>query len=150
MKKFLIILFIFYSTNLFAAGTEGKYDNATPTNVDFYRAIKLINKNNFDQALTVLLDIESKKPLGYSKADLYNYLGYCSRKKNNPDFEKAEYYYKKSLDLEPNHIGALEYLGELYYETNNLEKAIVMLDRLEASAGINSDEYKELYELLNN
>ena len=150
MKKILIITLIFYSTALSAAGTEGKYDNSTPTNVDFHRAVKMINNDNFDQALKVLLDIESKKPLGYTKADLYNYLGYCSRKKSNPDFEKAEYYYNKSLDLDAKHVGALEYLGELYYETNELEKALVMLDRLEASAGKDSDEYQELYELLNN
>ncbi len=139
-----------YSATSYSAGTEGKYDNSTPTNVDFHRAIKLINNNKFEQALTVLLEIESKKPLGYSKADLYNYLGYCSRKKTNPDFKKAEQYYNKSLSLDPNHIGALEYLGELYYETNRYDDAIKMLSRLEKVAGKGSEEYNELFQLLKN
>ena len=131
-----------------SAGTDGKYDNPA-TNVDFYRAIKMINNQSYDQALTVLLNIESKKPLGYSKADLYNYLGFCSRKKNKPDFDKAEYYYQKSLDLEPSHIGALEYLGELYFETDRLEEAFELLDRLESAAGKDSEEYLELFKILN-
>ena len=28
----------------------------------------------------------------------------------------------KALSLDPDHIGALEYLGELYYETDRVDK----------------------------
>ena len=65
------------------------------------------------------------------------------------NFEKAEEYYLKALKLDPNHIGALEYLGELYYETNRIDKAIDLLERLKSVAGEDSEEYLELYEIIN-
>ena len=39
------------------------------------------------------------------------------------DKAKAMTYYTKALNLEPNHLGANEYMGELYLELNDLAKA---------------------------
>ena len=93
--------------------------------------------------------MEKKQPIGFSKADLYNYLGFATRKKNNPNYEDAEKYYLLALSINANHIGALEYLGELYFETNRLEQAEELLIKLGSVAGKNSVEYKELFDLLN-
>ena len=38
-------------------------------------------------------------------------------------FEKAEMYYEKALNIDPDHKGALEYQGELYMQTNRLDLA---------------------------
>ena len=76
-------------------------------------------------------------------------LGYATRKQQKPNFEKAEKYYLKHLKINDQHIGALEYLGELYYETDRLEEAFELLDRLESAAGKDSEEYLELFEILN-
>ena len=65
------------------------------------------------------------------------------------EFEKAEKYYLKALKINDQHIGALEYLGELYYETGRLKEAFELLDRLESAAGKDSEEYLELFEILN-
>ena len=65
-------------------------------------------------AIKVLKDLIGEDPNGYTKADLYNYLGFATRKLSNPDYELAESYYLKALDINSNHIGAMEYLGELY------------------------------------
>ncbi|GIR65983.1 MAG: hypothetical protein CM15mP70_10900 [Pelagibacteraceae bacterium] len=73
--------------------------------------------------MKILENIESEKPFGYTKADLYNYMGFASRKQKNPSFDNAEGYYLKALSLNEDHIGALEYLGELYFETDRLEEA---------------------------
>jgi hypothetical protein len=43
----------------------------------------------------------------------------------------------------------LEYLGELYIETDRLGQAEELLTKLGAVAGKNSVEYKELFDLLN-
>jgi len=40
-------------------------------------------------------------------------------------------------------------LGELYYETDRLEEAFELLDRLESAAGKDSEQYLELFEILN-
>ena len=48
-------------------------------------------------------------------------MGYTSRKIGN--FEIAEEYYLKGLNLDPKHNGINEYLGELYVQTNRIDKA---------------------------
>ena len=58
---------------------------------------------------------------GVQHADVYNLLGFSLRKSGDP--KTAFTYYKKALDFDPNHKGALEYLGELYVETGQLAKA---------------------------
>ena len=52
---------------------------------------------------------------GVQHADVYNLLGFSLRKSG--DLETAYTFYKKALDFDPEHKGALEYLGELYVET---------------------------------
>ena len=60
--------------------------------------------------------IEDKK-----NADLLNYFGYALRKTG--DFENAEVYYLKGLELDAGHLGINEYLGELYVQTGRIELA---------------------------
>src|SRR5262245_7330256 len=54
-------------------------------------------------------------------ADVYNLMGFALRKTG--DTKQAYTYYRKALDFDPQHKGALEYLGELYVETGQLDKA---------------------------
>ncbi len=70
-------------------------------------------------------------------------MGYTLRKTGN--LKKAEIYYLKGLNLDPNHLGINEYLGELYVETNRIELAKKRLNTLQ---GCNCEEYKELKELI--
>jgi len=156
MKTLLSIIFILTSSFAYSAGTDSggsssssASTNTVDVNIEFNRAKKLIYKKNYAKGLKILKDIENEKPFGYSKADLYNYMGFASRKKNDPDYINAEKYYLKALSLEADHIGALEYLGELYYETNRADKARPLLEKLGEVAGKDSAEYKELFKLIN-
>ena len=54
-------------------------------------------------------------------ADVYNLLGFTLRKTG--DFKTSLTYYTKALEMQPEHKAAREYLGELYVETGNMEKA---------------------------
>lgn len=54
-------------------------------------------------------------------ADLYNLLGFSLRKLKR--FDEAARWYKEALFYDPTHRPALEYQGELFIETGNLEKA---------------------------
>src|SRR5262245_1897803 len=68
---------------------------------------------------------------GVQHADVYNLLGFSLRKTGN--YEQAYTWYRKALEFEPNHKGALEYLGELYVERGELAKArehVSLLSRL--------------------
>ena len=58
---------------------------------------------------------------GVQQADVYSLLGFSLRKSG--DYEKAYSFYRKALEFEPNHKGALEYLGELYVERGEMAKA---------------------------
>ena len=155
MKTLLSIIFILTSSFANSAGTDSggsssssASTNTVDVNIEFNRAKKHIYKKNYLKGLEILKDIENERPFGYSKADLYNYMGFASRKQKDPDYINAEKYYLKALSLEADHIGALEYLGELYYETDRLDKAKSLLEKLGEVAGQDSTEYTDLSKLL--
>ena len=155
MKTLLSIIFILTSSFSNSAGTDsggssssGASTNTVDVNIEFNRAKKYIYKKNYAKGLKILKDIENERAFGYSKADLYNYMGFASRKQKDPDYINAEKYYLKALSLEADHIGALEYLGELYYETDRVDKAKSLLEKLGEVAGQDSTEYKDLSKLL--
>ena len=155
MKTLLSIIFILTSSFAYSAGTDSgssssssASDNTVDVNIEFNRAKKLIYKKKYAKGLKILKDIENETPFGYSKADLYNYMGFASRKQKDPDYKNAEKYYLKALSLEADHIGALEYLGELYYETDRVDMAKSLLEKLGEVAGQDSAEYKDLSKLL--
>lgn len=151
MKILLSLIFLIFSSLAFSAGTNNSAsdDQGTSVTKDFKNAQKLIYSKKYEKAIDILISLEDKKPIGFSKADLYNYLGFATRKKNNPNYEDAEEYYLLALSIDANHIGALEYLGELYFEMDRLGQAEELLIKLGAVAGENSVEYKELFDLLN-
>ena len=66
-------------------------------------------------------------------------MGFTSRKTGN--FDKAEEYYLKGLSINPKHNGINEYLGELYVQTNRIDKA---KERLDVFKNCNCKEFKEL------
>ena len=72
-----------------------------------------------------------------------NYLGFTTRKLG--DYENGEKYYLLGLEIDPNHKGINEYLGELYVATNRMDLAKERLKVLEAC---NCEEYKELKEII--
>ena len=137
------------SSNSSNSNSGSKYSpNTIDPNVEFHRAKKFIYKNQFEKGIKTLKSIENAKPFGYSKADLYNYLGFASRKLPQPNYVEAEKYYLKAISFDSKHIGALEYLGELYVETGRLDLAKSMLSELFTIAGEDSEEYKNLEKLI--
>ena len=160
-KTLLSMLLILFSTFAYTAGSDSggssssnsssdsSSSNNVDVNIEFIRAKKYIYKEKYEEGLEILKSIEDERPFGYSKSDLYNYMGFASRKQKNPEYKNAEKYYLKALSIDENHIGALEYLGELYFEINRLDEAQKLLKKLGMVAGQDSAEYKELFELLN-
>tara|TARA_B100000900_G_scaffold68710_1_gene53937 strand:+ start:816 stop:1220 length:405 start_codon:yes stop_codon:yes gene_type:complete len=134
MKLLLIIIFLFSQSLVFGTGSSISVD----ANAQYLKAEKLVKTYKFEKAISALNKLLNETPDGYSKADIYNYLGHASRKQRAPNFDKAESYYLKALKLEHNHIGALEYLGELYYKTGIIDKASDLLERLRLVAGESS------------
>jgi tetratricopeptide (TPR) repeat protein len=76
-----------------------------------------IKAKDYKGALAELTDMLAK----YQHADVYNLMGFSLRKTG--DAKQAFVFYRKALDFDPEHKGALEYLGELYVETGQIDKA---------------------------
>ena len=107
------------------------------------RAGKLEKKEKIDKAKKLYSQAFKKLQKAYSSEkknpDILNYMGYTSRKIGN--FEQAEKFYLTGLSIKPDHNGINEYLGELYVQTNRLDKA---KERLDVLKNCNCEEYKEL------
>ena len=98
-----------------------------------------INCDVFSYDLS-LIKSNIKKP---NQADTLNYLGFTTRKLG--DFENGEKYYLLGLEIDPNHVGINEYLGELYVVTNRLDLA---KERLKVLESCNCEEYNELKDII--
>ena len=93
-------------------------DNMESTNAPDLSSVRAkIKAKDYAAALTELRDIAEDT----QQADVYNLLGFTLRKTG--DFKTSLTYYTKALELQPDHKAAREYLGELYVETGNMEKA---------------------------
>ena len=93
-------------------------DNMESTDAPDLSSVRAkINAKDYAAALTELRDIAEDT----QQADVYNLLGFTLRKTG--DFKTSLTYYTKALELQPDHKAAREYLGELYVETGNMQKA---------------------------
>ena len=74
--------------------------------------------------------------------DVFNLLGYSNRKLDQ--FGEALNFYRMALNLDPRHLGANEYIGELYLQTQNIKKAEEHLEVLNDVCLFGCDEYDDL------
>jgi Flp pilus assembly protein TadD len=111
------------------ASTAEAVDTPTTRDAPDLTAVRTkIKAKEFKAAIADLNGIIDK---GVQHADVYNLLGFSLRKSG--DLKTAYTFYKKALDFDPEHKGALEYLGELYVETGEMAKArehVVLLKKL--------------------
>ena len=98
------------------------------------------SEKRYKKAQKLLLQSNKKFP---NKADTLNYLGFTTRKLG--DYEKGEAFYLQGLQIDPNHKGINEYLGELYVVTGRIDLA---KDRLKVLKNCSCDEYNELKEII--
>ena len=112
---------------------------APPTLAKVRAAIKT---RNYDAALADLRTMEATT----KTADVYNLMGFCLRKKG--DRPQAMTYYRKALELDPNHKGALEYQGELYVELGQLPQAKENLAKLSRLCPGGCEEQADLKEAI--
>ena len=147
MKKLIYILILTLSlTNTsFSASTSSGSSSSVYTKA--YNLIKSAKKyekkgkiekaqKKYAKAQKLLLKSNKEKPL---QADTLNYLGFTTRKIG--DYKKGEEYYLLGLQIEPDHKGINEYLGELYVVTNRIQLAKERLDVLKACE---CEEFKQL------
>ena len=150
-KTIITLILILFTTSSFAAGSDPKPKKVKS---DYEKAVDAVKwakkyekkgklekaKKRYQKAQKLLLKSNKKKPL---QADTLNYLGFTTRKLG--DYENGEKYYLLGLEIDPNHVGINEYLGELYVATNRLNLA---KERLKILENCNCKEYTQLKEVI--
>ncbi|HEY0123157.1 MAG TPA: tetratricopeptide repeat protein [Rhizobium sp.] len=114
-------------------------DNMETTDAPDLTSVRAkIDAKDYAGALAELRDLAED----HQQADVYNLLGFTLRKTG--DFKTSLTYYTKALELQPDHKGAREYLGELYVETGNMDKAKEQLATLKQLCPSGCEELEDL------
>ena len=140
----IVIVFFFNNTSFSAATSNNDGDSNYKKGYSLIKQAKKLEKKEkikkahkkYTKALNYLIKANIEKP---NEPNTLNYLGFVSRKIGN--FEIAEKYYLEGLSFDPNHVGINEYLGELYVNTNRIDKA---KERLKVLENCNCEEFEEL------
>ena len=118
---------------------------AKNVNTELTKIRSLIEAKNFSAALSALKVADKAFP---NNADINNLLGYSAR--NLKQYKPAATYYVKALKIDPNHLGALEYQGELFMLTKKISDAKKNLAKLKSLCGVNCEEYLDLKKAIGN
>jgi Flp pilus assembly protein TadD len=125
--------------SMFAAMPAYAVDNIESSDAPDLTAVKAkIEAKNYTGALADLRDIAEDT----QQADVYNLLGFTLRKTG--DYKTALTYYTKALEMKPDHKAAHEYLGELYVETGDMDKARQQLASLAQLCPTGCEELEDL------
>jgi tetratricopeptide (TPR) repeat protein len=138
---YLAVAAALLSSSAFAmgGGGGGGYGgmNAMPamTFDDYTTAKRLIKHQDYAKAIPHLEAALAKRP---HDADVLNYLGYTHRMVGmgeadavrDNDYKLSLAYYQQALEIDPNHKGVHEYLGELYLQMGDLNAAHEEMNKL--------------------
>lgn len=133
--NFFMVLVIIGSS-LLPVHAEGGYAKKDSPLKPFH---ELIEAEKYQQAITELDEALSDDP---DNADMLNLMAYSQRKLKH--FDIAMDYYQKALRIDPQHRGANEYLGELYLQIDQPDKAEERLEILDKECFFGCDEFDEL------
>lgn len=121
------------------ATTGWNFPSVEEGRVAYAEAVGLINQERFAEGLDALS--RAQAAVG-PHPDVLNYMGFASRKLGRTDDALA--YYQEALALDPNHLGANEYLGELYIQMGELGLARRQLARLDELCAYGCAQREEL------
>ena len=136
---FFILLMICASPLMLQAAGGSDDDSTSQKSRDYQRAVSYIKKSEYGAAIPLLRKELEKNP---GNADAHNYMGYVMRKRN--DLKNSAVHYEKALEIDPKHLGALEYQGELFLTLGNLDLAKANLEKLDKLCWLGCDEYDDL------
>ena len=124
---------------LVLSGELSRFASAKEGDVSYLQASALINEGKYEDAL------HSLRAAGVALGphpDVLTYQGFANRKLGQLD--TAIGYYSAALNLQPDHRGANEYLGEYYVEIGDLSKAKAQLAALDRICKFGCEEAEEL------
>jgi len=128
----LIGLFGLLSMALDPAMAAGSSDDSSETDSapTYAEAKAKIDAEDYAAALPLLDKITGDEP---QNADAWNLRGFANRKLGNMDVAATSY--TAALTINPGHLGALEYQGEMYLELGQTDAAKANLKKLQGLCG---------------
>lgn len=128
----LIGLFGLLSLALDPAMAAGSSDDSSETDsAPIYAEAKAkIDAEDYAAALPLLDKLTADEP---QNADAWNLRGFANRKLGNMDVAATSY--TAALKINPGHLGALEYQGEMYLELGQTDAAKENLKKLQGLCG---------------
>ncbi len=123
-----IAVFTLLAAPVMAAGTSDGSSASAAAPYDEAKA--LVDEGSYAAALPKLTGLTQNDP---KNADAWNLLGFTYRKLGHLDESSAAYL--KVLAINPNHLGALEYQGELFITQGKMKEAKANLVKLQGLCG---------------
>ena len=140
MPAILIVIFISIGAQtVFGAGGDNDYASAAQKPTGYNEAVALIAAEKYQEAIPPL---QSAEKLAATDADIQNLLGFVHRKTGKLD--AAASHYKRALEINPKHKGALEYQGELFLILGDKDAAAANLAKLDKICWLGCSEYDDL------
>jgi len=128
---------------LVSAGPAGAFSSGSSStssgDADLKKADAALEDKRFDEAVKYYKVALDRDP---ENADAWSQTGFALRKLGK--FDEALDAYEQALEIAPFHLGANEYLGELYLQTDQPDKAQEMADILERACGTGCKELDAL------
>lgn len=140
MKRVTLVLLM----SVFAAVPALAVDNMTSSDAPDLSAVR--TKIKAADYRSAIADLNGMIDSGVQHADVYNLLGFSLRKSG--DTSTAMTFYKKALEFDPNHKGALEYSGELYVQIGDLPRAQQNLSKLKSLCPQGCEELADLQQAI--
>ena len=134
-----------FSGAAIAAGSGDDYGTTSKMPSSYQKAVKIFKSGKYQEAIALLKSADSIKP---KDADINNLLGFSHRKTG--DLEKAGAYYRKALEIDGKHKGALEYQGELFLMVGNKAAAEDNLRKLDKICWLGCSELDDLQAAIKN
>ena len=123
----------------FGAGGDNNYSSASRKPPGFNEAVALIAAEKYQEAI---IPLQSAEKAAQNDADIQNLLGFVHRKTGKLD--AAGSYYRRALEINPKHKGALEYEGELFLMRGDKIGANANLAKLDKICWLGCSEYDDL------
>jgi tetratricopeptide (TPR) repeat protein len=139
MATIIVAVFLSLTGPLWADGGDSSEPDPVPAKIT-----RLIESEQYDLAMAELKVFVGKEK---KNANAWNWLGYSQRTLGDLDASLKSY--KKALRLDRKHLGANEYLGELYIMRGEMKKAKKQLKKLGKYCG-DCDQFKKLEEVIKN
>ena len=114
----------------FAEGTSDGSSSSSASAPSFAVAKATVDSGNYAAALPMLIAVTKAEP---KNADAWNLLGFSYRNVGQLDASDAAYL--KVLTINPNHLGALEYQGELFITQGKIDAAKANFAKLQGLCG---------------